>query len=132
MKRPLPALDDANAPFWAGARASELRLQRCRNCGVFRFPAAQTCGACRGTESDWVATSGRGAIDSFCIFHKAYFPGFETPYNVAVIALDEGVKLFSNVVGVANDAIRIGQRVEAAFERATDDVTLVKFRPVTT
>ena len=132
MSRPLPALDDANAPFWAGARAGELRLQRCRSCRVFRFPAAQTCGACRHTESDWVATSGRGAIDSFCIFHKAYFPGFETPYNVAVIALDEGVKLFSNVVGVTNDAIRIGMRVEAAFERATDTVSLVKFKPVTT
>jgi uncharacterized OB-fold protein len=132
MSRPLPGLDDANAPFWAGARAGALRLQRCRACGAFRFPAAQGCGACRSPDSDWVATSGRGAVDSFCIFHKAYFPGFETPYNVVVIALDEGVKLFSNLVGVANDAIRIGQRVEAVFEPATDRVTLVKFRPVTT
>lgn len=130
--KPLPVLDDANAPFWVGARAGAVRLQRCNACGVHRFPAAQACSACRSTDSAWVDTSGRGVIDSYCVFHKGYFPGFAPPYNVVVVVLDEGVKLYSNLVGVEDDAIRIGTRVEAVFERATDDVTLVKFKPVTT
>jgi len=133
-RKPLPRLDDANLPFWDGARRGELRLQRCQDCGVCRFPAARACVRCHGTRSEWVATSGRGKVESFCVFHKGYFPGFEAelPYNVVVVALDEGVKLFSNLVGIANHAIEIGMAVEASFERATDAVTLVKFKPVAT
>ena len=133
-RKPLPRLDDANRPFWDGARAGELRLQRCADCGTFRFPAARACVRCHGTRSAWVATSGRGSVESFCVFHKGYFPGFEAelPYNVAIVALHEGVKLFSNLVGIANDAIRIGMAVEAAFEPATAEVTLVKFKPAAT
>jgi len=132
--KPLPRLDDANRPFWDGARRGALVLQRCLDCGTHRFPAARACVRCHGARSEWVATSGRGTVESFCVFHKAYFPGFEAelPYNVAVIALAEGVKLFSNLVGIANDAIAIGMAVEAVFEPATETVTLVKFKPVTT
>jgi uncharacterized OB-fold protein len=131
-RKPLPRLDDTNRPFWDGARRGELLLQRCLDCGACRFPAAHACVACHGTRSEWGAASGRGTIESFCVFHKGYFPGFEAelPYNVVVVALDERVKLFSNLVGVANDAIRIGMAVEACFEPATDTVTLVKFKPV--
>jgi len=131
-RKPLPRLDDTNRPFWDGARRSELLLQRCLDCGAYRFPAARACVRCHGARSDWVATSGRGKVESFCVFHKGYFPGFEAelPYNVVVVALDEGVKLFSNLVGIANDAIKIGMAVEAWFEPATDTVKLVKFKPV--
>jgi uncharacterized OB-fold protein len=133
-RKPLPRLDDANLPFWEGARHGELRLQRCLDCGACRFPAARACVRCHGARSEWVATSGRGKVESFCVFHKGYFPGFEAelPYNVVVVALDEGVKLFSNLVGTANEAIEIGMAVEAVFEPATDAVKLVKFKPVAT
>jgi uncharacterized OB-fold protein len=66
------------------------------------------------------------------IFHQVYFPGFrdEVPYNVVMIALDEGPRLYSNVVGTPNDEIRIGDRVEAVFDDVTSEVTLLKFRIV--
>lgn len=130
--KPLPRLDDANQPFWDGARRGAVMLQRCRGCGAFRFPAARACVRCHGTDSDWLPTSGRGTVESFCVFHKGYFPGFAPPYNVVVVVLDEGVKLFSNLVGIDDAAIRIGMKVEALFEPATDAVTLVKFKPVAT
>jgi uncharacterized OB-fold protein len=126
--KPLPRLDDANRPFWDGARIGELRLQRCLDCGTYRFPAARLCTACRGERSEWVATSGRGTVDSVCVFHKGYFPGLAPPYNVVVVTLAEGVKLFSNLLGLPDEAIRIGMAVEAVFEPATDAVTLVKFK----
>lgn len=129
--KPLPALDDANAAFWAAAKRDAVAVQRCSGCGVHRFPAARLCAACRGEECDWVTVSGRGRIESFCVFHQVYFPGFadDVPYNVVHVRLEEGAQLFSNLVGIANEDIKIGMAVEACFEAVTAEVTLVKFRP---
>jgi uncharacterized OB-fold protein len=129
--KPLPRLDDENRAFWQGARAGRLMLQRCLECGAWRFPAAPCCARCRSARSEWAQASGRGTVQSFCLFHKPYFPGFagELPYNVVQVRLDEGAQLFSNLVGVANDAIRIGMAVEACFEMLNDDAGIVKFRP---
>jgi uncharacterized OB-fold protein len=130
-EKPLPVMDDRNRPFWEAARQGELRLQRCARCGVFRFPASRHCPGCVGEDSEWVRVSGAGTVESFCLFHKAYFPGFESevPYNVAVVRLAEGARLYTNVVGIPNDRLRIGLAVEACFEPVTPAVTLVKFKP---
>jgi uncharacterized OB-fold protein len=125
---PLPRTDGPNAPFWAGARAGELRLQRCLDCGAWRFPAAPLCPRCRSARAEWARASGHGTVESFCVFHRAYFDGFELPYAVIQVRLEEGAQLFSNLVGTPPESIRIGMAVEAVFERATDEVTLVKFR----
>jgi uncharacterized protein len=125
---PLPAPGRPNAPFWEAARRGELRLQRCLDCGAHRFPAGRWCPACRGERTEWARASGRGTVESFCVFHKPYFPGLGTPYNVAVVRLEEGVKLFSNVVGVPNERIEVGMVVEATFDAVTPEVTLVRFR----
>ena len=76
-------------------------LQRCLDCGRHRFPAARYCTQCRGERSEWVATSGAGVVESYCTFHRAYWPAFarEVPYDVVQVRLDEGVRLFSNLVG---------------------------------
>ena len=129
--KPLPRLDDANAPFWEGARQGRLLLQRCTACGAWRFPAARHCAACGGQESRWSAASGRGEVWSFCRFHRDYFGGFaaELPYTVVLVRLAEGALLFSNLVGVEPGRVRIGLPVRACFEPVSDAVTLVKFRP---
>lgn len=130
--KPLPPSDPWNEPFWAAARRGRLVLQRCSHCGTHRFPAARYCATCRAEGSEWVETSGSGVVESFCTFHKAYWPGFaaEVPYDVVQVRLDEGVRLFSNLVGVPHDAIRPGLRVQAVFDAVTPEVTLVKFGPV--
>ena len=130
-RKPLPRLDGPNRPFWEGARSGRLILQRCLDCGAWRFPAAPICPQCRGGRADWQAASGRGTLESFCLFHRPYFDGFadEMPYNVIQVRLEEGVRLFSNLVGVPNDRIAIGMRLRARFEAATDTVSLVKFAP---
>ncbi|MCL8209260.1 MAG: OB-fold domain-containing protein [Actinomycetia bacterium] len=127
--RPLPPMDAVSRPFWEGLRARTIRLPHCEACGHRWFPPAATCPRCLSDRIAWRPASGRGTVWSFTVFHKAYLPGFEIPYNVAVVELDEGVRLFTNLVEVPLDAIRVGMPVEAVFEDVTDGVTLLKFRP---
>ncbi len=129
--KPLPALDGDNAPHWAGARARELRVQRCDDCSLLRFPAARYCSSCLSEKSQWVTMSGRGEVWSHCTFHRVYFKGFEQdmPYMVVLVKLDEGPMLYSNVVRVRPEDVQIGMRVKALFDDVTDQVTLVKFEP---
>ena len=126
---PLPAPGGPNAPFWEAARRGELCVQRCLDCGAHRVPAGRWCPECRGGRTEWARVGGRGTVESFCVFHKAYFPGLGTPYNVAVVRLEEGAKLFSNVVDVPDGRIEVGMAVEAVFDAVTPGVTLVRFRP---
>jgi uncharacterized OB-fold protein len=128
--KPLPRIDERNKPHWDGNAAGELRVQRCDDCSTLRFPASRWCPNCLSEKASWHKVSGKGTVWSWCVFHRAYFKGFEPdlPYAVALIELDEGPKIYSNLVDVTRDKIRIGMRVRAVFEKATDDVTLVKFR----
>jgi uncharacterized OB-fold protein len=129
--KPLPKIDALGAPFWEGTRAGELRVQRCTDCGTLAFPPARHCAACLGERREWVRVSGRGTVATFGIFHRLYFPAFERdlPYNVALVRLDEGPRMYTNLVGIRNEDIAIGMRVRARFEAVTDEVTLVKFEP---
>ena len=127
--RPLPDLAGADAPFWQALRAREVRVQRCGNCGTHRFPAARTCPHCRSEDSEWAAVAPTGVIETWCVFHRAYFDGLPVPYTVIQVRLDCGVRLFSNPVEVEPAALRIGLEVEAAFDAITPEVTLLKFKP---
>jgi len=131
--KPLPVIDDRNRPFWEGARAGELRVQQCLDCSRMRHPPGPLCPDCHSVSTDWVRLSGKGVVWSRCIFHRPYFPSFsaDLPYAVVLVQLDEGPKLYSNLVDVANSQIRIGMPVEAYFEPVTDEVTLIKFRAAT-
>ena len=128
--KPLPRIDDLNRPHWEGAQAGELRVQRCLHCATPRYPPSRWCPKCLHDETEWVTTSGRGTVWSWCVFHRAYFKGFEPdlPYTVALIALEEGVRLYSNLIGVPDERLRVGLPVRAVFEPATSDVTLIKFQ----
>ena len=130
--KPLPRQDDRdNAPYWAAARQHRFILQRCGGCGRFRFPAAQLCPACRSMEGCWEEAGRTGVVESFCRFHKAYWPGFaqELPYTVIQVLLDNGVRMYSNLAADTDQAA-IGTRVEVSFDDVTPEVTIVKFRPL--
>ena len=127
--RPLPVVTELTRPFWDAARAGRLAVQKCQECGKLRFPASPLCDACLATSTAWVEVSGRGTVWSACEFHRSYFPGFDVPYAVALVRLDEGVRMYTNLVGVDYAGIEPGMRVQAVFDPVTDDVTLIKFRP---
>lgn len=129
--KPLPRLDGPERSFWEGLCEGQIRVQHCLSCGRPRFPASRYCPHCHSPESRWRAVEPTGEIESFCVFHKAYFPGFvgEMPYAVVQVRLDCGVRFFSNLVGVPNDRIRTGMRVAAVFEAAAPGIALLKFSP---
>ena len=129
--RPLPRVTPLYEPYHRYARQHELRLQRCQGCGHVRYPFATLCPLCHSEGTEWARVSGRGAVASFAICHQAFHPWFQDrlPYNVALVELEEGPRLPTNIVGVRNEDIRIGMEVEAEFEDVTEEVTLVQFRP---
>jgi uncharacterized OB-fold protein len=128
--KPLPALTEENRPFWDGCREGRLMLQRCGGCGHVRYPISRFCPSCLSEEVNWAEMSGRGTVFSYIVFHRAYHPGFkaDVPYNVALVQLEEGPRMFSNIVGTPNDAVRIGDAVEVVFDAATPEVTIPRFR----
>ena len=75
--------------------------------------------------------SGRGTVYSWIVVHQSQHPAFnaDVPYNVAIIELEEGPRLHTNIIGCTNDQIHIGMPVEVAFQKVNDDTALVKFRP---
>lgn len=132
--KPLPALDVWNRPFWEAARGGVLRMQHCAGCDHTFFPPGPVCPKCRGATLEWRDLSGRGAVVSWVVFHQLYFKGFadELPYNVTLVRLDEGPLLYTNVVGIPNDALATGLRVEVVFEKATEEISIPRFRAVPT
>jgi uncharacterized OB-fold protein len=130
--KPLPEITEENREFWEGTRRGELRMQKCGACGHIRYPVALVCPKCLSPEAEWTPLSGRGTVFSYVVFHQVYNAGFrdEVPYNVALIQLEEGPRLFSNVVGAANAEVKVGDAVEIVYDPVTPTVTLPRFRPV--
>lgn len=129
--KPVPVPSEESKPYWEAARRRELKLQRCLDCGAFRFPPSVLCPECSSRSAEWAAVSGRGKVYSYVVFHRAYHPAFagDLPYAVACVELEEGPRLLSNITGVAPEKIRCDMPVEVVFEPVTEEVTLPKFRP---
>jgi len=127
--RPLPVPTPETAHFWEGTAQGELRLQRCRACSKPYFPPQPFCPACSGDDVEIVRASGRGTLHGYVINHRAA-PGFEAPYVIAVVELDEGPRLLTNLVDVAPDpeSLPLDLPVEVVYE-AVGEMTLPMFRP---
>jgi uncharacterized OB-fold protein len=131
-KKPLPRPNRLSAPYWEGAKAHELRLQRCSDCGAWRFPPSERCGECLSVNYEWQAASGRGRVWSWIRMWQKYYPAFEAeiPYLVAYVELEEGPKIMTNLVGVSEEDIACDMAVEVVFDDVTPEWTLAKFRLV--
>ena len=146
-KKPLPTISGETRPFWDACRRGELLIQRCRNCGEYQFYPRGICANCWTTEIAWVKASGKGTVWSYTVTRQNRTAGFadDVPYVVALIELEEGVKIFTNIVtgdskeggkstaqpGTPHLDISIGMPVEVTFLRATDQISIPYFRPVT-
>jgi len=128
--KPLPTITDENRGFWEGAKRGRICMQKCRDCAHIRYPISHCCPRCLSIGFDWTDLSGRGEVFSCVVFHQLYNPAFkgDIPYNVALIQLEEGPRMYSNVVGVANDQVKVGDKVEAVFEAVTPQVTIPRFK----
>jgi len=119
--------------YWERARAHELWLMHCDDCGQSYFYPRAICPNCLSRNTHWLQSSGRGTLFAFSIAHRAPTPAFreQVPYVAAMVELAEGVRMPTNLVGVEPDPtkIRIGMPVEVVFEDMSDTISLPKFRP---
>ncbi|MFI0405856.1 Zn-ribbon domain-containing OB-fold protein [Actinomadura sp. 3N508] len=117
----LPDITSRNKPFWDGCEAGELRLQKCADCGRYRFPDAPVCPKCLSSSATWEAVSGAGTIWSWCTMHQKYFAAFadELPYRLVYVRLAEGPLVISVLAdepsGEAAEELRLDQPVHAVF-----------------
>ncbi len=113
-----PHVTPENEHFWRGGEHGELRFLRCDACAVWVHPPAPVCPACLGRALSVAAASGRAEVVTFTINHQPWIPGFDPPYVVAIVELPEqaGLRLTTNIVGCAPEAVRIGMRVRVVFE----------------
>jgi len=127
--KPLPRIDPLIQPFWDHVHAGRLAVQACDDCGDRHFPPGPICPHCNSDRQSWQAVSGRGTLESWVAFHRAYWPGFkdELPYDACLVRLAEGPLLVSTLVG-GTEGARLGAAVEVVFDQVTESVTLPKWR----
>ncbi|GAA4877298.1 OB-fold domain-containing protein [Pseudonocardia benzenivorans] len=130
VTRPVPVPTPLSAPFWAACRENRLLVQRCDACGAHIFTPQEFCRACHATSLTWVESAGRGHIVTFTVIGRPQTPAFETPYVVAVVELEEGYEMITNIVGGPAEDVRIGDAVRVRFIPVTDEITLPCFEVV--
>lgn len=130
-QRPLPEITPLTQPFWDATKVHELVVQRCDDCGTYRFPPEVGCYACSSLRSSWERVSGRATLYTWTVAYPPLLPYFEErgPWPVAVVQLEEGPRMVTNVLDLAPEEYEIGLPLEAAFEDVDEEVTLVVFRP---
>lgn len=131
-EKPLPTIDPESRPYWDALKQHRLILKHCRNCKRHHFYARELCPHCYSDALDWAEVAGTGSIYSYTIARRPAGPAFKSdcPYVVAIVELDEGARMMTNIVTADVEAVRIGQRVTVQFEDVTDEITLPKFRLV--
>jgi uncharacterized OB-fold protein len=132
-KKPLPVPDPVTQLYWDSLKAHAVRLQICGSCRQFIFYPRAFCPSCGSDDLNWEAISGKGVVHAFAIPHRHPNREFTAngPYVVALIELEEGARLLSNLVEVepTPEAVRVGMAVEIVYDDVTEEVTLPKFRP---
>jgi len=115
-----PTRNRDNDFFWEGTAAGELRIQRCGNCGALRHPPGPTCPKCLTFDREYVVSPGTGTVYSYVVHHHPPIPGHQLPIRLALVDLDEGVRM----VATTDTDVEIGDRVRVAFRKIDDTLTL--------
>lgn len=125
----LPAPTPLDEPFWDGLHEGELRLKHCKSCNAYQYPPETFCYECGSTDMEWQVASGRGTVYSFITVHQRFHAAFadNRPYNVAIIQLEEGPRLVSNVVGIPPHDVQVGMSVKAAPHALTEEQSVLYF-----
>jgi uncharacterized protein len=126
-----PVISPDTAFFWDGTAVGELRIQRCGDCGALRHPPGPMCPHCGATNLQYVVAVGTGEIFSYVVHHHPPVPGKRLPIVIALVRLDEGVRMLGELVGTDPGQVQIGLPVQAEFVRVDDELTLPAWRAMT-
>ena len=129
-QRPKPLPTPETKHFWDGTKAHEIRLQRCDDCKKVYFPPRPFCPACGHRHVSVFKASGHATLHSYVIHHRAA-AGFTPPYAIAVVELEEGPRMMTNIVDCPQTpaALQLDMKLEPHFEKMDDEITLALFRP---
>jgi uncharacterized protein len=130
VKRPLPQPTPETQPYWDAAKAGELHVQRCDVCAHVYLPPRPFCPKCASRKVSWIRASGRASLYSYVIHHRPA-PGFVPPYSIAVVELEEGPRLMTNVIDCPQtpEALQLDMPLQVAFVTLSDAITLPVFKP---
>lgn len=125
----LPTPTPETAPYWEGARAGELRIQRCRACAQAYFYPRPYCPQCGSADVEWFVASGRATLASYIISERAA-PGFDAPYAIAIVELEEGPRMMTNIVEAepTPERLVLDMALEVRFEDR-GEITVPVFAP---
>ena len=127
--RPRPNVTQDTRFFFDGARERKLLIQRCKACGVLQHPPTAACAACGSLDLGVQQASGRGELYSYTVVHAPVVAPFKAPYIVALVALEEGTRLVSELLDVEPSAVQIGMKLEVDFLQVDEGLVLPVFRP---
>jgi uncharacterized OB-fold protein len=131
LLKPEPRPAPESVPFWEAAKQHRLELPRCEACDKHWFPPSRTCPHCLSTAFRWSEVSGRGKVFSFVIYDRVYHPAFEpeVPYVVALVELEEGPRMLTNIVGIKPAEVRCEMQVKVVFDDMPGGASVPKFAP---
>ena len=129
--KPMPTTSGETRPYWEASRRGQLLIQRCDSCDEYQFYPRGICVSCFTPNIKWVQASGKGTVWTFTITRQNRAPGFaeDVPYVLALVELEEGVKMFTNIIDCPPQDVHIGMPVEVTFRQASDQMTVPYFKP---
>ncbi len=131
-EKPVPEITSLTKPFWEATKRNELALQNCKTCGKYQWYPRDSCISCGSRNFEWKKVSGKGIVYSFTIIRQVVSnsPAFQKdiPFIVALVDLEEGARMYSNIIDCKAEEVHIGMSVEVAFDQVTNDVSLPKFK----
>ena len=130
-RKPLPVLLPESAEYWQAARRHELVFQKCRSCRQEIFFPRLICHKCLSGDLEWFKSTGQGIVYSYTIIHQVSHESFapDVPYVYAIIELEEGIRMISNIINTDPSKVRIGMNVKVVFEDVAAEITIPKFEP---
>lgn len=130
--KPVPVPTKDTQPYWDGCKQHELRVQKCAACGHYQFYPRLYCTACMSDRVEWVKTVGRAKVLSYTIIYRPVTQAFagDVPYVVAMVTLDEGPQMMTNIIGCEPEKVHIGMPVQVTFDDWTEEISVPKFKPV--
>ena len=127
--KPLPQPNADTKAFWDGCKEHQLRFQKCHDCEHVRWPPSVICPLCYSRYTDWIVASGKGIIYTFAVYHHSYNKAFdnEIPYVTAIIELEEGPHILSNIVDCNPGELKCDMPVSVVWDDITEEFSLPKF-----
>jgi len=132
-KKPLPLMTKLSRIFYEGCKRGKLLYQQCRDCQEVVFFPKELCSSCMSRDLEWKESEGKGKIHTFTVTYEGAPPEFmaDAPFALAIINMDEGFRIMSNIVECDLDRIVCDMRVEVIFDAVTSEITIPRFRPAT-